>query len=130
MDTSDGVDIWAGVTPCAAHQPNIDPDCDHCKAEITAREAVMDQLQAEGETRSKGLGVKGVALPREVFQYIRMDLMIEAAFQDPRQRLLFEGEYGRRVCEMLKEAHREVDSQQVAPKPNIQVVKDMNGVKG
>lgn len=124
MDYENPEAIWANVPVCAAHpmgwqfQPGEQDDCEGCQNELAARGAVIDQMQAEGQSRSKGLAQSGVQIPMDMMNAIKMDLIVDTMFGgDMRNRFLFEGEFGRRVLNTLKQLQSDMAQQRIT-KPN------------
>lgn len=121
METKDPNDIWAGITLCAAHPSDADTDCDYCQNEMTARGAVIEQMQAEAAHRLKGLSQSGVDYPTYAIDHIRLELLIEVMIGG-RNSYLFEGEAGRRVIEHMKVLQRETTRQTLAPEKRLTVI--------
>ena len=116
-------DLWREITPCESHR-HLEHDCEHCSTQMTQMTAVMDQLQAEAAHRAEGLGKHGVQMPQDILNQIRIELILDTILGDQKNRMLFEGEYGRRVLLTLKNAQAEVTKQTLAPQQGLTVVRD------
>ena len=127
--------IWASIPTCPTHtvaehpgqeDMRTDPDCKGCDKELTARSAVLDQMMAESKNLSAQMAQAGLPLSEAYLNMVRMEVLIDTLFSDPRQRLRFEGEVGRRTVLNLREGVVQANRQrlmQTSPKERLQVVK-------
>ena len=110
--------IWEDIETCNIHTSEQErvPTCARCLRENDARGKVIEALQAEAQTLAGGLSKHGVSMPVEVMLQIKMDLIVECLFGDARSRMMFEGEYGRRIIVSMTEAAAVASRQSLAPR--------------
>lgn len=121
MDYSDPHAIWTNITQCKQHPVCRPDDCEHCANEITARSAVIDQMGAEAQDRLQGIAKQGgPQMPPYVVLEARLEVLIDSILNtNPRQRMEFEGEVGRRVLLQIKSMQEQVKQ------PSLHVAKTM-----
>ena len=96
--------IWEGITPCAIHPVMSEDGCAPCGAELAARGARLEQMSAEAAERMQGIATMGgPQMPPWVMLEARMEVLIDSILTNPRQRMQFEGEVGRRMLVMIKD---------------------------
>lgn len=104
---------FEGVTECIAHSAHIplddgQVDCDWCRAELEAKEKVLEALLSDASGLEADIDAMGAGISPVAALGARLSLLIDVVFKDPRQRMHFEAEYLRRVKEQLEEAKRQV----------------------
>lgn len=124
MDYNDPNAIWAGVVPCMVHQ-HMDEDCEGCTNEVSARGARLEQMQAEAGDRLNGIARQGgPQMPPSVIESARLEVLLDSLFTNPKDRLRYEGEVGRRV--MLSIKHMQEQTKQ----PTLHVARGPLGKNG
>lgn len=107
MKYDDPNDIWEGITPCAVHLHHAE-DCEACVAEMSARSARVDQMSADGARLMADIARQGgPGMPPWFQMEARLDVLIDTILSDPKDRLKFEGEVGRRLMKVIKQVHAE-----------------------
>jgi hypothetical protein len=129
--------IWDGIEPCGIHALGTELEragtergwdvCPGCQMEMTARNARIEQISAEAAERMAGLAQAGVANPQVMFMAIRLEVLIEALMNNPRDSQLFEGEVARRTMLSIRAMQKSVSDQMLAPEKRLTVVK--NGIR-
>lgn len=116
-------DIWEGITPCPTHPVDMADNCETCEAEIAACGARIEQMSAEAKDRVQGIMSQGgPAMPEQLIMQARLEVLIDSLLQDPRQRLRYEGEVGRRIMLSVKA------TQTAMKQPTLHVAKNLSGV--
>lgn len=119
-------DIWDGITPCQAHLHH-DSTCDACGAEMTARSARVDQMSADSSKLLADIQRHGgPGVPPEFIMQVRLEVLIDSVIIDPKDRMKFEGEVGRRVMRVVKDVHAQTTKPQLHVPPHVRprIVKD------
>lgn len=102
-------DIWDGITSCPALHAEYVEDCQGCEMEMTARGARIDQMHADASSLLKDIAQSGgPQMPETVILSARMEVLLDTLLSDPKNRIKFEGEVGRRVMLQVKQMHRQV----------------------
>lgn len=121
MKYDDPQAIWEGIEKCTQHQPLTNPDCATCSGEVEARSAAIGKMQEEATQILQSIAQQGgPPLPPTLVLEAKIEVLLDSLFTDPRQRLEYEGEVGRRVMLAIK------NMQQVMKQPVLHVP---NGVK-
>lgn len=133
--------IWAGVTPCPMHTTDVPggqdylfvPDCKGCLNEMKQRNAVVDQMGKDGATATASLARQGFPSPDQMMLHIRIETLIDTIASDPRTRMRFEGEVGRRTIMALREAEVQIARAKLTglatPDKRLTVVQNGDGFK-
>lgn len=100
--------IWEGITPCP-HHGHMMQGCEHCANEVTARGARVEQMSADGaKIAADVVSLGGPQMPPSVILEARLDVLIDSILNDPKDRIRFEGEVGRRIMNVIKDVHAQV----------------------
>lgn len=114
--------IWQGVTPCVVHRHMMD-GCEPCANEMAARGAALDQMSAEANERVRGIVQQGGPQPGPLLDLqARLEVLIDSILTDPKDRIRYEGEVGRRMMLAIKNMQEQIKQ------PTLHVAKNMDGI--
>lgn len=102
--------IWQDVVKCALHSPHTFEGCAMCEAEVEERGKRLTQMEdaSTGLMRDILTHDQNFSLPQHVILGTRIEVLLDSIMQDPKDRLRFEGEVGRRLILMLKDIQKQV----------------------
>ena len=125
MKYDDPQDIWEGVTECVAHQPHTDQDCEHCQRELQERSGVIDQMVNDSGVLLKDLATNyQQQMPPTLPLEVKIDTLLDSIMRDPKDRLRYEGEVGRRIIMTMKRVRSQASA------PTLHVPPHYRGAKG
>lgn len=101
--------IWEHVPECAIHPTTTEQDCEFCEAEVNARNDVVQKMSSVMGQIIGSLAQQGVQPPPpHVMLEAKIDVLCDVLFQNPKDRLKYEGEVGRRLMRMVKDVQADV----------------------
>lgn len=126
INTSDPDGIWVGVELCAQHDHSVE-QCDQCANEVAYRTKRIEELGAAVTIRLEGLARAGAPqMPPHVMSDVRLETLIDSLMGDPKDRLRFEGEVGRRLIEVLKNVQQQMRTESLIV-PDAGNVRNLRG---
>lgn len=119
-------DIWEGITPCPNHHHMMN-GCERCSAEMVALSARVDQMSADGAKIAADIVRQGgPQMPPQLVMEARLDVLIDSILTDPKDRMRYEGEVGRRIMNVIKDVQAEVNKPTLHVPPHVRprLIKD------
>lgn len=101
-------DIWIGIQSCPEHPDAVSEECEGCDAELTARSARIEQMAAAAQDVLKDITTRGgPSMPPTFLIDTRLEVLIDSVLTEPRDRMRFEGEVGRRAMLVIKQVQQQ-----------------------
>lgn len=112
------------VQACSQHTEAYVDGCQDCTAEVQAMDDLMQGLVEETQKRQEGLARAGMAVPPYILHGVILDVLVDALFRDPKNRLRFATTVQGTLIDFLKQTQSQVSQQEIAPQQKLTVVRN------